>query len=315
MDAISDDGTQALTVIAFIGNVFSPYYAAARRRGSANPLNHVCINAILYTPGGACWAMTERGESALSRSSAHLAIGPSGWFWTGERLSIEIDEWTVPLPRRLRGRISIDPGPVFQSIWRLDKGGRHIWRPIAPCGTAEVDFDQPRLNWKGRVYVDMNTGDEPLEAAFRNWNWSREDCGATTRILYDLSPRTGAARGIALDYGADGSCVPFDPPPASGLPATGWRVARETRAAAERPAHVVRILEDTPFYSRSLLAFGTGPNETRAMHESVDFDRFRSRWVQTLLPFRMPRRARQGTDHSKFDPSNRDVNRLPHREN
>jgi len=26
------------------------------------------------------------------------------------------------------------------------------------------------------------------------------------------------------------------------------------------------------------------------MHESLDLDRFRSRWVQSLLPFRMPRR-------------------------
>jgi carotenoid 1,2-hydratase len=29
-----------------------------------------------------------------------------------------------------------------------------------------------------------------------------------------------------------------------------------------------------------------------AVHESLSLDRFRSRWVQALLPFRMPRRAR-----------------------
>ena len=291
MDAISDDGAHALTVIAFIGSVFSPYYAAARKRGHADPLNHVCINAILYTPAGKRWAMTERGASALDRAPTHLRVGPSGWTWSDGRLSIDIDEWTVPVPRRLRGRITIDLGPVFHGIWLLDPAGRHVWRPIAPCARAEVEFDQPGVRWKGRAYMDMNAGDEPLEAGFRHWNWSREHRDGKTRILYHVSPRAGSPMGLALDYGANGICAPFDPAPAVGLPATGWRVARETRTAAERPARVLRTLEDTPFYSRSLLALGSGASETRSMHESVDFDRFRSRWVQALLPFRMPRRS------------------------
>ena len=37
VDALSDDGRHGLTVIAFIGSVFSPYYAWARRRGRADP--------------------------------------------------------------------------------------------------------------------------------------------------------------------------------------------------------------------------------------------------------------------------------------
>ena len=37
VDALSDDGRHALTIIAFIGSVFSPYYAAARRRGTRRP--------------------------------------------------------------------------------------------------------------------------------------------------------------------------------------------------------------------------------------------------------------------------------------
>jgi carotenoid 1,2-hydratase len=30
-----------------------------------------------------------------------------------------------------------------------------------------------------------------------------------------------------------------------------------------------------------------------AVHESLDLDRFSRRWVQLLLPFRLPRRARR----------------------
>ena len=32
LDGLSADGQRGLTVIAFVGSVFSPYYAAARRR-------------------------------------------------------------------------------------------------------------------------------------------------------------------------------------------------------------------------------------------------------------------------------------------
>jgi hypothetical protein len=50
LDALSDDGQYGLTVIAFIGSVFSPYYAWARRRGHglADPLNHCALNVALY---------------------------------------------------------------------------------------------------------------------------------------------------------------------------------------------------------------------------------------------------------------------------
>ncbi|MGB5835339.1 MAG: hypothetical protein WBG92_25590, partial [Thiohalocapsa sp.] len=33
VDALSDDGEHGLTLIAFIGSVFSPYYFSGRRRG------------------------------------------------------------------------------------------------------------------------------------------------------------------------------------------------------------------------------------------------------------------------------------------
>ena len=52
VDALSDDGAHALTIIAFIGSVFSPYYAWARQRGRGDPENHVAVNVALYgTPG------------------------------------------------------------------------------------------------------------------------------------------------------------------------------------------------------------------------------------------------------------------------
>ena len=54
LDALSDDGASGITVIAFIGSVFSPYYALARRRrhgrGGADPLAHCAINVAFTAP-------------------------------------------------------------------------------------------------------------------------------------------------------------------------------------------------------------------------------------------------------------------------
>jgi carotenoid 1,2-hydratase len=52
---------------------------------------------------------------------------------------------------------------------------------------------------------------------------------------------------------------------------------------------VVRTLVDAPFYARALLSTRIAGQAVTAVHESLNLDRFRSRWVQSLLPFRMPR--------------------------
>ena len=66
VDALSDDGQYGITVIAFIGSVFSPYYAFARRKGPADPLNHCAVNVAIYRKGGNRWAMTERPRGAVT---------------------------------------------------------------------------------------------------------------------------------------------------------------------------------------------------------------------------------------------------------
>src|SRR6056297_1090452 len=52
VDAISDDGKQAITMIIFVGSVFSPYYAKARRKALTPAENHCAFNTILYGPAG-----------------------------------------------------------------------------------------------------------------------------------------------------------------------------------------------------------------------------------------------------------------------
>jgi carotenoid 1,2-hydratase len=111
-------------------------------------------------------------------------------------------------------------------------------------------------------------------------------------VLYDVTRRDGGRHSVALAFGADGAARPFDAPPIANLPPTRWRVARSTRTDAGSREAVVATLEDTPFYARSLVAARLNGEPVTSVHESLDLDRFRSCWVQALLPFRAPRARR-----------------------
>jgi carotenoid 1,2-hydratase len=76
------------------------------------------------------------------------------------------------------------------------------------------------------------------------------------------------------------------------LPPTFWRVKRSTRADPQGGVRVVETLIDVPFYVRSVLETTLLGETATAMHESLCLDRFNSRWVQTLLPVRIPRAIR-----------------------
>lgn len=286
VDALSDDGAHALTLIAFVGSVFSPYYAAARRRAPADPEQHVAVNVALHGPRSHRWTMTERGRQRLQRDAGHLRIGPSTLRWHGEELGVELDEWCVPWPRRVRGRLRLSALALPGTAFALDAAGRHRWQPIAPLARIEVAFDEPALRWSGHAYFDHNRGDEPLERAFRHWSWARRTLAdGGMGIDYDVLRQDGSRLGLALACGGDGRLVDAEPLALTALPRSRWGVARPSRG----PMTLWRTLEDGPFYARSLLRSADGRQQ--AVHESLSLERFDRRWVQALLPFRMPRRA------------------------
>ena len=289
VDAISDDGRHGLTMIAFIGSVFSPYYAWARARGRGDPLAHCALNLALYGPGGR-WCMTERGRSSLIRDRETLRIGPSGLRWADDGLNIDVQEWSVPLPRSMRGRIRVQPSIASGQNLNLDPEGRHRWTPIWPAARVEVDFEQPALRWSGGGYFDHNFGVEPLENGFDNWSWLRAETGAGPVILYDTELKNGERGSHALRFGHDGQRQALRSPERVELPSCRWGIARPTRSE-DGTARVLRTWEDTPFYTRSLVETRLLGERVIAVHESLSLRRFSSRIVQLMLPFRMPRRG------------------------
>ena len=271
-------------MIAFLGSVFSPYYAWARRRGAVDPLRHCAVNVALYGRTRR-WAMTERAAGAVQRGPDFLTIGPSGLSWDGSTLTVRINEITAPLPRRLRGSVTLRPCSIETRSHTLDTAGRHRWRPIAPCARIEVALEQPALSWSGPAYFDTNDGDRPLEADFVRWNWSRARVANGTSILYEVQRRDGPLT-LAMRYADAGGVADFTPPPAVPLAPTMWRVPRQISAASPS---VIQTLEDTPFYARSIIAAELAGQRVNAVHESLSMDRFSAPWVQAMLPFRMPR--------------------------
>ena len=292
VDAISDDGQHGLTIIAFIGSVFSPYYAAARRRGPADPHNHCALNVALYGRRGKHWALTERRKTSLVRSKRHLSIGESSVSWSGDIFTIDISELAIPRFTRLQGRVRLYPSALTDCDIALDANGHHRWRPIAPRARVDVQMTNPALRWCGSGYFDSNAGSVALEDDFKTWTWSRADTEGGAAVLYDVVRRDGSRLPVALRFDGEGSYENFAPPDEVPLPATGWRIGRRTRSEDVGGTTVLRTLEDTPFYARSAIASHLLGERRVSMHESLSLDRFRTPWVQAMLPFRMPRARR-----------------------
>jgi carotenoid 1,2-hydratase len=296
VDALSDDGAYGLSIIGFIGSVFSPYYTLARHRAAkagtaSDPTNHCSINVALYGKGCTRWAMTERGREQLHASADSLTIGPSAMVWDGTSLTISFDEVAVPLPRRIKGTLKLFPNALTSQMYTLNPDGQHCWWPIAPVSRVEVALEYPALKWSGNAYFDHNRGDAPIADGFRTWTWSRAPLSNGAVVLYDGLRKDGSPFLLGLHFDEKGGVTPIKPPPLSALPRSNWLIPRSTRSEAGIPAKVLDTLEDTPFYARSVVAARMLGEDVTAVHESMSVDRFDTTLVQLMLPFRMPRRA------------------------
>jgi carotenoid 1,2-hydratase len=234
--------------------------------------------------------MTERSRASVERGASHFRIGPSALRWTGDRLLIDIDEVGAPLPRAVRGRITVHPSALNNFSTALDDGGRHRWGPIAACARVEVELARPAARWSGHAYFDSNEGDEPIDRPFVEWDWSRATLrSGSTAVIYDVQQKAGADRLLALKFSPSGAVEPFEAPPRQPLPRTLWRMARRMRSDAGVVPTVVQRLEDAPFYSRAVLRSGLLGETVTSMHETLNVPRLVSPAVQSMLPWRMPR--------------------------
>jgi len=273
-----------------VGSVFSPYYAQALQRGAADPENHCTLNVALYSRRGKRWTMTERSKKSMQRDATHYQIGPSSLRWNGKWLEIDINERGVPLPLAVRGTVRLHPAALSTYHTTLDDNGRHRWGPLAPCARVEVALTDPAQTWTGHAYLDSNEGDEPIHRPFREWDWSRATLAdGSTAVICDVQQKQGPDRLLGLRFAPDGSHTEFTPPPRQTMPPTAWRIARRMRSEGAAPVRIASMLEDTPFYERSILQSRLFGQDVTSMHETLNVPRLESAMVQWMLKWRMPR--------------------------
>ncbi|MGR3467263.1 MAG: carotenoid 1,2-hydratase, partial [Shimia sp.] len=227
---MSDCGTYGISIIAFIGSVFSPWYAWSGRR---DPQNNVCLNVATYGPKGR-FTMTDRGRRSLRLSPEAITIGPSHMAWDGTRLKLEIDEWSgLPWVGRVRGTVTVHVPSITGVELPLTPDGAHVWRPFSPTSRIEVDLPSPGLRWQGHGYFDANFGTRALEQDFSYWTWGRYPLANGSLCAYDADRLDGSQLGVGIRFDRDGQPeVLRDPPPRTRFARSLWGVRRETRADA-----------------------------------------------------------------------------------
>ncbi len=292
VDAISENADFGITLIAFVGSVFSPYYFRARKKNAAtNPDNYCALNIAFHENQKKYWCMTERSAKHVYRSSEIFEMANSSITWNGSYLEFKIQEYTVPLPSKVSGVVRVHPHYINTNNYFLEDSQKHAWCPIAPCSHVEVEMQRPNFQWHATGYFDSNWGAEPLENGFRSWNWSCTKMNEEERVIqYHTVNRNNTNTDLGFHFASDGKITAREQQIAKILPETKiWRVPRKAYVEDDRNVNVLKTLEDTPFYSRSVLNSETQDKSILTIHESLELDRFKKPLTQFMLPFRMPR--------------------------
>lgn len=285
VDGVSACGTYAVSVIAFIGSVFSPWYRWSGRR---DPHNHVCINVATYGPGGR-FTMTDRGRGALRQSQNSFTVGPSSLEWDGTKLTIRVSEWSNPIVSKIEGTITVYPKGITGVELPLKQDGTHVWRPFAPTSDIAVDLGR-HGRWVGHGYFDANFGTKALEADFSYWTWGRFPLSDGMACFYDAYLRNGETLAAAMKFTPDGQIAPMEAPPKTKMRRSIWAVRREGRADPGHTPKQVQSMLDAPFYNRSGVETVLNGEKSRGVYEALDLNRFRGGWLMPMLAVRVPRR-------------------------
>ena len=290
IDGVEPNSGQAVSVIAFIGSVFSPWYKWSGRK---KPQNNVCLNVATYGKKSR-FTMTDRGQSALIQETHKLTIGPSSLIWDNSKkeLIIHVDEISsLPLITRLKGTITLKPSGITNVELPLTKEGTHVWRPFAPTAKIEVNLNRPEWQWEGHGYFDANFGTRALEQDFDYWTWGRFPIGKGTSCFYDLELRSKENYQFEYHFKSNGLAEKItDAPKNSKFSRSLWGIKRQTRCDNQDKPKQEKSLLDAPFYSRATVSTRIKGIKTVGVFEALDLRRFRNPLLMFMLAVRVPRR-------------------------
>lgn len=239
-------------------------------------------------------------KTGLERSAEGLCLARNSIEWQGDELVIRIHDQRPWARGPVSGEIRVRATRRYAPRIDLASNGHHDWFPVSPASTACVRMSNPDLSFDGIAYHDVNHGDRPLEQDFVEWDWSRltpvgESAGSKLSgiITYDVATRRDAThkrRAFAFD---DARGLRRADTAGTELLDGGkafWGVRRRLVGDSGTQAVHRRALEDSPFYTRSLISTTMRNRPYRGVHESLRLDRFVDPVVQCMLPFRIRRR-------------------------
>ena len=287
VDGISDDGLKAISIISFVGAVFSPWYHWS---GRTDPENHCSVNVVTYGRGGR-FAMTDRRSTVVTRQVNELNIGPSSMVWNGQNLIIDIDEVSSwPLISRMKGRITIEPKVNLDVELPLSSDGAHIWRPFAPIARINVELNNPAWQWSGNGYVDSNRGTRRLEDDFSRWTWARFPTKSGALCMYSIARCDGSEVSGSVDFSHNGQSDFRSGLSQASLPKGRWGLKRAVGSdSGVYPRQVMPMLEG-PFYNRCLVQTEVDGERLTGVHETLDLRRYKLPVVKWMLATRIPRK-------------------------
>ncbi len=282
-DALSEDGTWALTTIWFLGNPFSPYYRESLRGRPANPYAHNALFFALYKHGALhAYHFTRFPQNEVQADPvrpACLRFGPNTVEWDGHAYHLRITDENANR-RRLDADLMFDAPPLVSVGSPLaNERDTHCWLPAAPaCRVAgqitlreRANSGGERLRFQGQGYHDHNWGTLPFDAHIKDWYWGRVILSADEALLvYHVRCHNSPPVSHLLRF-AGGRLTLHDPAAQVALKrirVNGFLMPYATRLEAQSGDmsaifHLGARLDSAPFYARTLCTATVRQGERR----------------------------------------------------
>jgi carotenoid 1,2-hydratase len=232
------------------------------------PADHLpALNLALYREGRPDFYLLTRYRPEEVQHEGGLIRMDRSRFETafdGERLRVRVNlDCDVPRGAPLLGQIELSGSvPRFAS----ERGSPHLWSPLSPSAhcTARFSCGPRTLAFEGPAYHDFNASEVPLtDLGIERWSWGRlSGPGESAMIYYVLWRERGAPEAYAIELGEGRARVHREVHVEEEEPARGRyglpysrRLALSAAGAPLFSVRTVRVVEDGPFYLRSMVEF------------------------------------------------------------
>jgi carotenoid 1,2-hydratase len=300
LDLVSPSG-DGLVLIWSFGLPFLPGRESASRRGQGVAGREQPSIAIsIYRAGRPQFYLlhqVEAGDASVDLATGDVRLGDSAFRSfvdaRGDR-HVEI-ALNVPVPgagrlvgtASARGRALRVPGAAAAD---------HVWSPLTVTAdaSAKLSLDgAPFVDLRGRGYHDCNGSTLPLSSlGIHEWGWGREAQGDVDEVHYVLWPEGGGApTAHLLRLHLSGEVEVEEAELIEADRRVGWfglpwrgRLLLRGRSGRERAVQAGPVVDDGPFYLRSLLGQG--------MAEWVRPSRVDAWWSRPFVRMCVQRRER-----------------------